>query len=1580
LASTLWELKRQEKLKARWAMLPLYFLLQTLVEALDVLGVRSAELLGAAVLFGVPLFAALLLLRMAASEFFEGGARGMSRASPLLVVVALGGEFVGDRLGLPLVFSGVVRAIGVAGLIRAIYRNDVLESDGSRNTKLWAVLFTLEQSTHWVLCFGVVAPGVLDGGHATSASAIAVAATRIAVLTLLGAVLRRGVGVGGAKSETGHRGWETWILLVLVLTVGWFSADYGERDVRATQCGLLATQADALAHQVSDADREVLFSRARDRDRPWFQRIATGLQRFARAAKLRWVYSLSRDSSGAIRFGPESLAPNDPNAKTPGAPYTAPPPLILAAFDSELRKPTLCAATDPRTLTALAKVPGGTASDSPVVIGIDIDARPMLVEIRRIRTRCWGGTLLLSAVVLWFGYLSIRGGRVGVAGPVRNGGWTSATIAFIGVGFSLAAALGGQTATLHVEQRSFFQLAERKAQQIKRELAAVRDVQLEQLARFIETHEILSRYSFEHFVAPLTFRDTVEAWEYVPVLSAGSDDERRMIERARREGLVDWAIWERPRSAADRLVPFKAPVLFAAPLAVNRLALGYDLASEGRRLDAIEEARRTGLASATDPVPLVQFAKETPGVLVFRPVYRGLGVEGAATLSSRQIDGFALAVIHFDSVLKRGHWSHRNQRDQIEIDWFHVGESDALALGSSAQRQVGTMSKSLDAPAPDSVLLPLFAFGKTYVLCAYPSAFFPKAGGRGALSTLGIGLLMTLAFSALAFVLTRGRDRMEAEVERRAEELRASEASYRRQFYESGSIMLLVELQGLTILDANDAAVRFYGHGRQRLLGMRFDEIASITKDWPDTATLDRPGGIARGVELTHRLADGSSRIVETNASVIVFQGGPVLHLVLHDVTLRRKFEAELRESEERYRSILSNLQEGLIIQDARRSVVECNGSAERILGLSYEQLVRATPIPSDWYCIRGDGDQFSSQGNPLDRLLLVDAPTHDLVLGIHRPDGAVRWVLLNAQPIRRGAADDPHVVITTFHDVTVKREATEAMRIANARLAEETARANALAVEANAASLAKSEFLANMSHEIRTPMNGVIGMTSLLLDTQLTPQQYHYASIVRTSAQNLLSIINGILDFSKIEARKVDVECLEFELLAVLSDVANLLHLSASEKGLSLVYEIERNVPAWIVGDPGKLRQVLLNLVGNAIKFTSAGRVRVSISRLDAQDDDVRLRFDVEDTGIGIPQDRVHVLFSPFTQVDGSMTRRYGGTGLGLAICRQLVELMGGEIDVESKMGEGTRFFFSLPFGVVIPSVSDSVVAMDDTRASSARLSLPESTSGGSTALREAGAVQEVESSGRLPASLVLVVEDNSTSREVATALLESLGQVVVTAEHGELALERLRERDFALVFMDCQMPVLDGYDATRRLRDPAANARNARVPVVALTANAGAEAEQLCRASGMDDVLVKPMDNRALRETLERWLTRERPSPALILFDEPALLRRLLDDRSLVNLILAEFLRDIPQRLVEFEQHVASGDTVAATRVVHSIKGAAATVGAERLRVIAEAVEQLGEAGDLMSLRVRGRSLAEDFDVLSQVIVRRYPRLAAT
>jgi signal transduction histidine kinase/CheY-like chemotaxis protein len=392
-----------------------------------------------------------------------------------------------------------------------------------------------------------------------------------------------------------------------------------------------------------------------------------------------------------------------------------------------------------------------------------------------------------------------------------------------------------------------------------------------------------------------------------------------------------------------------------------------------------------------------------------------------------------------------------------------------------------------------------------------------------------------------------------------------------------------------------------------------------------------------------------------------------------------------------------------------------------------------------------------------------------------------------------------------------------------NRRLQESVAQSRQLAREAGNANAAKSDFLARMSHEIRTPMNGVIGMTDLLLQTGLTPKQQNYVEVARSSGESLLKLINEILDLSKIEAGKLELEAIDFDLVALIGDIQDLLRPHAEKKGIQLSSEIDPGTPSRLRGDPGRLRQVLVNLLDNAVKFTDQGEVSLGIRPESTEGDRVVLRFEVKDTGVGISAERIEKLFQPFVQNDNSTSRRYGGSGLGLAIARQLASLMGGRIGVDSVEGKGATFWFT-----------SRLLRVDGT------------SSTGKTDL--------ATTPGKGQSRRILLVEDNVTNQMVARLLLERLGHTVNLAGNGQEAIAYLQNNDCDLVLMDCEMPGLDGYAATRAIR-ASGSVRNSRIPIIALTANAMPEEERKCRAAGMNDFLTKPVRARELAIALERW-----------------------------------------------------------------------------------------------------------------------------
>ncbi|MFY0992020.1 ATP-binding protein [Halomonas sp. C05BenzN] len=478
----------------------------------------------------------------------------------------------------------------------------------------------------------------------------------------------------------------------------------------------------------------------------------------------------------------------------------------------------------------------------------------------------------------------------------------------------------------------------------------------------------------------------------------------------------------------------------------------------------------------------------------------------------------------------------------------------------------------------------------------------------------------------------------------------------------------------------------------------------------------------------------------------------------------------------------------------------------------------------------------------------------------------------------------------------------------------------------AESASQAKSEFLATVSHEVRTPLNGVIGMSDLLLDQPLEGRARHYARTIHDSAGLLLELINDLLDFSKIEAGRLELESRPLELPELVDGVITLFVHRAEARGVTLVSRLDPALPVRVVSDPGRLRQVLLNLLSNAIKFTEAGEVRLEV----AAGGDNRIRFEVIDSGCGIEADQLPRLFEPFQQGDASTARRFGGTGLGLAICRRLVEAMGGRVGVESEPGAGSRFWFTLP---LIPAQVESPLL---------------------------AGVEPSPQPMHLDEARLLVVEDNPVNQQVAVAMLERLGCRVAIAERGVDALERVSRERFDLIFMDVQMPDMDGLEVTRRLRER--GGWSAEVPIVAMTAGGPGGEQARCLAAGMSGYLTKPLFQDALDEILRRHLKHVGTMPARPKAqNEPVSAEQTLDPATLAALqeslgeaglaeLVALYRRQAVDRLAELERAVAEDDGDRVRELAHQLKGESSSLGAVKVSGLALRLEHMGASHRLV------------------------------
>jgi two-component system, sensor histidine kinase and response regulator len=636
--------------------------------------------------------------------------------------------------------------------------------------------------------------------------------------------------------------------------------------------------------------------------------------------------------------------------------------------------------------------------------------------------------------------------------------------------------------------------------------------------------------------------------------------------------------------------------------------------------------------------------------------------------------------------------------------------------------------------------------------------------------------------------------------------LHASEARFSSAFDFSAIGMALVSPTGQW-LRVNQSLCEILGYSSAELLAKTFLEITH-----PDDLEADLVlfrqllAGDIRTYKLEKRYFSKSKQLVWVllNVSLVRTAEGTPLHFIsqIEDISDRKRAEITIQEAEAKFRGVFNhNPIMSILVTRADRKIVEVNDAWLAGFGFRREQAIDRKTMEIGIWRTSEEYDRF---------LRFLDSPDRSkgFETTLRRSDGSMFHAKVDSKAID---VSGRNYVLHLIEDCTERK-----------RIEEEMQQAKEAAESANRA---KSDFLATMSHEIRTPLNGVFGFVDLLLDTPLDAGQRESVNIIKRSADSLLGIINDVLDFSKIEAGKLVLESARYDLRTVCEDVVALMRPNADEKGLALTLEYTADTASELLGDSARVRQILLNLTGNALKFTSRGGVHIDVRLVHTGE----LKISVTDSGDGIAPEIQQKLFERFTQADSSTTRRYGGTGLGLAICKRLTELMGVKIGVTSEVGVGSTFWFTQ---------SALAIAAD---AGTGAATVPAAARASLHPVRPAQSVQ------------VLVADDNSVNRMLAKRLLEKIGCRVDTANDGNEAIALLRNTSYDMVFMDCHMPQMDGFEATRIMRKDQAGPR--RIPIVALTASVTARDREECLVAGMDDFLGKPLLVDQLHDVIEKW-----------------------------------------------------------------------------------------------------------------------------
>ncbi len=1255
--------------------------------------------------------------------------------------------------------------------------------------------------------------------------------------------------------------------------------------------------------------------------------------------------------------------------------------------------------------------------------------------------------------------------------PLRNGAHLAAVLACVILlsGLAISAWLAHDARrSAHISTANRFEYRTNRIQEELEHRFTTYETALRSVAGLIGARDSFDRLQWRRYFDTLEAAEPYEGRLLVAYAPRVTDAEREAHERqARADGATGYAI----HSSASRSEYF--PLAYMRRIApAPRFVMGADLLDDPAARAAMARAIATGKTTLAGPLAASATDSEADqiwGLLV--PIYATRAMPRTATERETELQGFLIEA--FAALPTVG----GTLGPDAALIGLKVRDAD-LPVFTCPELQkelargfIPTLTRDLD-----------FEWGQrrwALHFVALPG-FLATSGADPFLAVLGAGATISLLLAALVGALGGLRVRALTTLDQRTAALR--QALGQREESEARQIVVFDHVLDAILTIDTRGAVQSYNPAAERLFGWRADEVIGRNLNMlmppPDREQHDgylanylgggSPKIIGIGRAVTGQRKDGSLVPLELRVSEMRIGEQRYFCGILRDITERQAAEDALRRSERNLRSYIEQTLDGVLVFDANGRYLEANPALVEMLGYRESELLSMSIAQTLW----PDENDLREGMTHFERV--VEAGRNKGEVALRRQDG--QRLIADINTVALGG----NRYLGIVRDVTQRRlaelslrheretlemrvkERTEVLSRTNATLEQEIDERRhiegelvATREQALQAADAKAAFLANMSHEIRTPMNAVVGMTALLDETTLDPEQRRYVETIRVSGDVLLNIINDILEFSKIDARMLELERRPFELRACVEEAFDMLAPRAAEKGIDLLYDVDEGIPQWLVGDSARLRQVFVNLLSNAVKFTDRGEVWISASAILAEPERVQLHFAVRDTGIGISQAQLQHLFKAFSQADSSTTRKYGGTGLGLAISSRLVQLMGGELRVDSEEHRGSTFHFTITVdvgkqmapsryrsGPAVELAGRRILLVDDNpthlhilearcrrwgmevvTANRGRLALalleaesrfdvavldlnltgmdgvqlaqsiraqcgdsaPALVLVSSGARRaESGAkhhfaaflskpvnhshlfavLAQVLNPGepaapprprqldptlaqRLPMK-ILVVEDSAINQKLAVGILAKLGYVSDVADNGQEAVEMIGSKPYDLVFMDLQMPVMDGLEATRHII--ATLAPHSRPRIVAMTANALAGDRERCLDAGMDDYIAKPIVPSVVQALVKRWGGQRALLPMHDI-DQPLIDASIVSELAALDepglppvsrSLFEDFLSETPTAIAAIKQHADNGEPVELSRRAHKLAGVSASLGASGMFEVCCRIEQ--------------------------------------